>query len=390
MANGSFGGGNGTKRKPYLVEDAYDLNAVRNDTYAYYEQTQDVDLSIFSNFIPIGHDSGFNGGYDGNEYIIKNLNIHITDSRESAGLFADCSYAFLNNIRIINANVVNEGDYGIAGILAGYISDSTVFNCRVSGYVKSLMDGCGGIAQKISYSTVRCSAAIDVVVVGGTAGAFAGESSGSHFENSYATGIVSLPSVVNNANGLSGFVFKSWDGDFQNCYSVVKMNGSLIQGGTYAIKLVPFVHSDSYERNTVSACYFDCEYGVTDDEWIAGVEYYYSPNHYVRGTDGKVYVSIKSQYGNDGYYENNDPKPFFNAQPAIGSRWSEFWTVLDYEVTGASTTYELKSKGTYYYWDLDKIWEINDNVSYPTLRSFKKVLIVNRTQCNSFEWRRYA
>ena len=36
MANGNFAGGKGTKSNPYLIEDADDLNAIRNNLVAHY------------------------------------------------------------------------------------------------------------------------------------------------------------------------------------------------------------------------------------------------------------------------------------------------------------------------------------------------------------------
>ena len=88
MANGNFGGGDGTSGNPYLVEDAYDLNAVRNSLSAHYRQTQDIDLTGWD-WQPIGATWAwssyystwvwqfgyFTGTYDGDYHRISNLTI---------------------------------------------------------------------------------------------------------------------------------------------------------------------------------------------------------------------------------------------------------------------------------------------------------------------------
>ena len=77
------GAGNGTEKDPYLVSNADELFEVRNDLDAYYKQICDIDLidwlsdnSIKNGWIPIGSvENPFNGLYDGNGYVISNLNI---------------------------------------------------------------------------------------------------------------------------------------------------------------------------------------------------------------------------------------------------------------------------------------------------------------------------
>lgn len=142
MANGLFGGGNGTAENPYLVEDAADLNAVRNNLSAYYKQIADIDLSGY-NWIPIGDDENpFTGYYDGNNCKITNLMIDKSDAGDKAsfiGLFGVVKNATFKNLTISNASIIlptNEDLYchGI-GCLIGSISDVTqsvlIDNCHI-------------------------------------------------------------------------------------------------------------------------------------------------------------------------------------------------------------------------------------------------------------------
>lgn len=71
-----FNKGDGTEENPYLVSTAEQLDAVRNDLNAYYVQINDIDLSQYANWVPIGnYDNPFIGNYDGSGYTIKNLTI---------------------------------------------------------------------------------------------------------------------------------------------------------------------------------------------------------------------------------------------------------------------------------------------------------------------------
>ena len=107
MANGLFGGGNGEELTPYLVEDAEDLDAVRNDLAAHYKQTANIDLSGYANWVPIEStwNNGFSGLYDGNNFTISNLTQDLVGTTYEfewgmTGLFGYCEDATLKNIKL--------------------------------------------------------------------------------------------------------------------------------------------------------------------------------------------------------------------------------------------------------------------------------------------------
>lgn len=96
MANGNFGGGDGTALAPYLVEDADDFFAVR-DTLAlkkHYKQTGNIDFS--------GKTKSANqilyGTYDGNGFKLTNF---VIDS----DLFADTFFIYTLHGSIINLEI---------------------------------------------------------------------------------------------------------------------------------------------------------------------------------------------------------------------------------------------------------------------------------------------
>lgn len=151
MANGNFGGGNGGIDTPYLVEDAADLNAVRNKLGAAYLQTKDITLS--GEFEPIGSDSSpFTGIYDGGEKKINNLIINVMDTTSSSiyvGMFRRVT-GRLANIRVASGNVsVTKTSSGatFASVIVGYYTPSPVnslVNCHNGANITVTFDSTSG------------------------------------------------------------------------------------------------------------------------------------------------------------------------------------------------------------------------------------------------------
>lgn len=103
----SFDGGDGSKENPYQVSTAEQLNNVRKNPYAYYIQTANIDIGSFTNWEPIGDmTTPFQGGYDGNNYIINNLSISDVTDAGYFGLFGVATGPVnFDNINLININI---------------------------------------------------------------------------------------------------------------------------------------------------------------------------------------------------------------------------------------------------------------------------------------------
>ncbi|MFF2017211.1 hypothetical protein [Paenibacillus sp. NPDC058177] len=81
MANGMYGGGDGSANKPYLIEDAYDLFEFLNkvdtiNTNMSAKLVNDIDLNVLPYNTGVGffikHNTPFMGTFDGDGYLIKN------------------------------------------------------------------------------------------------------------------------------------------------------------------------------------------------------------------------------------------------------------------------------------------------------------------------------
>ncbi len=139
------------------IKTAEELNKIREDLYGSYVLMNDIDLSGYDDWNPIGSSSAaFSGKFDGQGHTITGLTVKenitagtLLSPSYAVGLFGVCNGAQIKNVAIENADVsiINtsgygyasniNGDYSIyAGIIAGYITNSSVvYNCCTSGTV---------------------------------------------------------------------------------------------------------------------------------------------------------------------------------------------------------------------------------------------------------------
>lgn len=125
--------GSGTWADPYLITNADDLNDVRNyplRNSLVFKLTNDIDLSGYSPWIPIGTSlaSGWKNYFDGNNKTIRNLtltNASWTANRE-VGLFGTCNgqsdSSTIKNLTIEDVSIdvaTGSGNDYYVGVLAG-------------------------------------------------------------------------------------------------------------------------------------------------------------------------------------------------------------------------------------------------------------------------------
>lgn len=226
-----FAGGDGTIENPYQVSTPEQLNAVRNDLDAHYIQINDIDMSGWENWEPIGNaisiwggaiggqnykppvytDNYFTGVYDGNQYSISNLTLKdnkVSVTEDCFGLFAGLENATIKNLTLNNisynidkastdytsywANQECTFSLSVGGI-AGRCTSSTISNCSVTGKIS--VTNCsnayaGGIAG-IGDTILQCSSDVEIYV---------NATKDSRFEKDaevYCGGIVGEPRAVN-------------------------------------------------------------------------------------------------------------------------------------------------------------------------------------------------
>ena len=148
-----FAGGDGTAENPYLIATKTQLNNVRNYLNASFKLIADIEFEdsdfqyggdFYNNgagFTPIGSSTSvFNGTFDGENHVIKNLYMNIeSGSTIYAGLFG-YNKGTIKNLGIVDGIVsasasYNSGDaYVYVGAIAGR-NTKTITNCYYTGSI---------------------------------------------------------------------------------------------------------------------------------------------------------------------------------------------------------------------------------------------------------------
>ena len=156
----------GTDTDPYLIHNAEQLksladyvNSFTNTSGKYFKLVNDIDLSGYDNWTPIGGYlglSGFSGNFDGNNKKITGLKIKIDDNAMfmCGGLFGFVAVGTIQNLGIENADIVctlSSSGSGAGGV-AGYVfADCKLLNCYSTGMVSASGKSCfaGGVVGVI-------------------------------------------------------------------------------------------------------------------------------------------------------------------------------------------------------------------------------------------------
>ena len=354
-----FSDGDGTLADPYQIKTAADMeliaamvNSGSSDfTGIYFKLMNDISLSAYSNWSPIGNDLyEFRGVFNGNLKKITELTINSTSSY--VGLFGNVGRgSVIKDLTIENCNVTSTG--AVVGALAGRVrldapnQSITIDNCHSSGSVNGLSAVGGLIGMLTQYEPATGGDLYSVIVsnssssatVGlsstysGVAGGLIGDVSGGlsmmemiptlpQIKYCYATGNLSGTGQI-YLGGLIGQV--NW-AIISNCYAMGNLSNDYVVGG--------FVGSIS--NSTVSNCY--------------------STGH-ITGASNWIHGFIGSGYGD-----------FSNC----------YWDVetsgkASDERAAPKTTAEMKTQATFSNWDFSSIpgWRIASDINngYPYLTS---------------------
>lgn len=272
-----------------------------------------LDLSGYSNWMPIGNDDTFfDGTFDGNGLVIKNLTIN-RPAANYQGLFGFVSYTGkLINVRLEKANVTGGSYTGIlAGLNSGAITNSYSQGSVIGDYYVGSLVGhnFGDITGSYSTGNTRGNYS-----TGGLAGINAGAITSSY----------SASNVIgqDNTGGLVG----ENSGAITNSYSIGSVQGNSAVGGLVGLNT----------DNTVTNCYSAGN--------VTG-------NSYVGGLVGRSY------YGT-----------------VTNSYWDTQTSNCSSSAGGVGrTTAQMKQQVTFSGWDFAAVWAIDEGKSYPYLRSNEQI-----------------
>jgi len=246
--------GKGTKDKPYLINNAADLEKfselINTGTAPYantgknYRLTADISMPTSTtiagntvNLTPIGTEAKkFCGNFDGNGKTISGLTIKKI-ATNFIGLFGCVEGGSIKNLGLTNVDI--KGYYRTGGI-AGSVTDCNITGCYVTGTVSGV-SYIGGIAgemenSSITYCYVTGTVSGNESCVGGIAGGIAHDMQGD-ISNCYTA-----CSVIGGIRDFTGGIAGSAT-NIKNCYAIGKITGGYSCGGIVG-----------YNYGTVSGC----------------------------------------------------------------------------------------------------------------------------------------
>lgn len=218
FSGNDFGGGRGIPEDPYIIQNAEQLNNIRNYPTHYFEQKGNIDLQGYiedNGWIPIGRGSvteQFEGSYNGNGYVIKNFTVNEPDAVQ-IGLFSSLgSRAVLKNMILENVDMEGFRDVGaLAGVSSGFI-----LGCSAEGNIRG-RENTGGLVGRLShYETAIYHSFFEGHVsgednVGGLAGMIHMHS---YIKNCYVqgsvSGSVSIGGLLGHLDGEKIFIYRSY------------------------------------------------------------------------------------------------------------------------------------------------------------------------------------
>ncbi len=230
VANGcdGFGVGVGSAESPYQVSNRAQLEAVGQCLGAgtYFVQTAHIDLGGSARpWSPLAATDGFAGNFDGDSYEIGNLYVRAPGL---AGLFAKLDGATITNLKLTDADVASSNTD--AGILAGFVSGSTIEDSLVTGVVlgRNLAGGLIGMTQGTRSFVTRVASDVAVDSEVGNAGGLFGQI---EFQSATVTDVFVAGSVNTEGMASGGAVGYGIAPNINRAVSVALVTGGKVYRG---------------------------------------------------------------------------------------------------------------------------------------------------------------
>ena len=350
------------------IYTAEELSAIRDNLSGSYVLANDIDVSGYESWEPIGKSSTapFRGKLDGQGHKITGLNVRVEINSASlnqpshaVGLFGVCNGATVKNLELcdINISIKNSSGYSYdgcsingtniyAGGIAGYVvSQTVIYNCMLSGSV------CSETSQEAMEA--YAGGYIDHVSNHGSV-----TSNTEDFGNSYAGGLVGKAVSAQESLDIS---------DGYNTGSVQAMAGNLFCDSSYAGGISGSFEGNvdrTYVSGTVNAkassyvggnAYAGGVCGVNGDASSIQNSAIVQPNVSAAGDGSSAVCRISNGNGNK---RNN----ITISQVVSGSNNdADYVKSLDEMKTSVPYTDILQ-------WDFKNTWELVDGNDFPQLK----------------------
>ena len=259
--------GSGTEASPYELATADDLLCLMKrdcDWDKCFIMVADIDLVGYTFTNPvIGYGSSFSGSFDGDGYVISNLNIE-AENQNKVGFFSKLdSSAEVSGLGL--EKIIITGNNYVGGI-CGYNEYGTIQECYCTGTVDGSGDHTGGLYGYNNSYVQECYSSVDVTG-NGYAGGLCGYCSGGSIQKCYSLGSVTGRSFTGGLCGYNNVTI-------EECYSVAVVTSSYKYAGSFC----------GYNGGEVTRSYWNTDqsglsvsaggWGLTDDEMKQASSYY--------------------------------------------------------------------------------------------------------------------
>jgi len=239
-----YSGGSGIEADPYLISNALDLYNVRSNLTSYFTQTNDIDMTSYTDWTPIGVDNGgeFTGVFDGNYHKIFNY------KSSYGGIFGYTQTgALFQKIRILGASTTTAERSNYGGLI-NYAENATINDCIATVNITTHGQVAGGLCGYIESSTITKSAGKGNISSYGSVGGFAGAIVTATISNCYARGNVNIVT----ADYVGGFTSQISGGSVTKCYSTGAVTGTADSNGGFCGRLWSGTATGNHYDSTTS------------------------------------------------------------------------------------------------------------------------------------------
>lgn len=354
----------------FVINNASDLRTMLAFVYNDYnfKLDSDIDLTNETNFyIPY-----FKGSFDGNNYIISNLNFDISDFSR-LGFFGVCNDSRITNLNIQESSIA--GKFWIGGLI-GHCFTSDITYCSFSGSVSGLNVVGGLIGYSKSSSINHCSSEVHIETISGiNLGGLIGSDNNSQIFS------CSSNSFIDGDGPIGGLIGDLFNSEISNSFSFTSINASYMAGGLIG----------SCYISDVDKCYSDCNI-INSSNYSGGFIGFSSGStinnsfskgiiqgeDYSGGFIGSALSTINNCYSNVVVTGEDYTGGFIGSRILTQYASSCYW---DIECSGLTngvgegqsegifgrTTDEMTfsyAQNTYEIWDFDNIWVADENYEY--------------------------
>lgn len=369
------------------IYTAEDLHNIRNDLAGKYILMNDIDLSAYENWEPVGtSEEPFTGDLNGNGHSISDMTIKGEYDREDElyfGLFGYSTGNLVTDLFVTDANIdIRYVDTEFSqeirvGIIAGYAGGFETKNCVVTGNINvdGFTRGCiGGLFGKENMcEPLNCVNYADITVKLGEKNAV--------LDIGGITGL-SPYDAINQCCNFGNITVSGTD--IPDSYRKINIGGIMGTLGMYTVEIY-----DCYNRGNISVDF------SAEDTYLGGI--------------------MGDAYAIERCYNTGDiivPEDFAGCEGGISGSFSEAWIAIvpvskienvyyineslypsyidgayaprEHDITATLLSEEeFKNQASFTELDFENIWTMEEN-GYPVLRNQPQITLYETVDINTF------